>query len=118
MGKTRIWLAGKLAYSRYTPTCVGKTKYRDSPIEADIMVHPHVCGENFKSACFFSALVKVHPHVCGENLFPVFFDTIFSKVHPHVCGENIADMVAKTKVTEVHPHVCGENYILITIKIP
>ena len=38
-------MANELEASRYTPTCVGKTRYSGLNTPAR-QVHPHVCGEN------------------------------------------------------------------------
>ena len=81
-GEICLRLPAALVVTRFTPTCVGKSRTRRCA--SPDAVHPHVCGE-IRAVVGQRSWPTVHPHVCGE----IAASAIWSgpAVHPHVCGE-------------------------------
>ena len=56
----------RFMHFRYTPTCVGKTLTEKTPKQIRT-VHPHVCGENAKTAGLSKLCTGTPPRVWGKR---------------------------------------------------
>ncbi len=90
---------------RFTPTPVG-TIAKEAPMQTELTVHPHACGDNAPIHCTTSPPFSVHPHACGE--YAPVHHLLMSTVHPHACGE-CAVCCTWLCPSAVHPHACGDN---------
>ena len=71
---------------RFTPTCVGKTTRRGSPLRRPL-VHPHVRGEDFQKS-HARPRCPVHPHVRGEDNSPSHPRALRSGSPPRAWGRH------------------------------
>ncbi len=91
---------------RFIPTCVGNIPLVHHLFHQEA-VHPHVCGEHFRSGRIFSIKSGSSPRVWGtwtlERIIPQIMRFI------PTCVGNIGIMRSSVPLSTVHPHVCGEH---------
>ena len=124
-------------WSRFTPTCVGKTSDRDRSGRPGA-VHPHMCGEDGVTASIEFQSVGSPPHVWGRLWYanapgpPGRFTptcvgktswsliaSACSSVHPHMCGEDVRPNLFFRERSGSPPHVWGRRrrYATQTIRL-
>ncbi len=113
---------------RFTPTCVGNTFSRLSPLTIYLGSPPRVwgilrfakyfvCNRRFTPTCVGNTTLRVaaavaasvHPHVCGEY-YPVDGRIYRSPRFTPTCVGNTRSSRAVYHTRPVHPHVCGEYF--------
>ena len=107
----RVWgklyhVLYRLLFRRFTPTCVGKTQSNLCQ-GRQLVVHPHVCGENLWAWLQSDLLVGSPPRVWGKLCCPVLITTKL-RFTPTCVGKT-GRTCGRAVIPQVHPHVCGEN---------
>ncbi len=93
---------------RFIPTCVGNMKNELIIINAET-VHPHVCGEHFRSNNSNFLDSGSSPRVWG-TLNSGSQEQVEGRFIP-TCVGNMGEDLVKNEQTKVHPHVCGEHHV-------
>ena len=92
---------------RFTPTGVGTTRMAES-IRGGSSVHPHGCGDNFRTHYPGTNLAGSPPRVWGQRK-PAFFAEKSMSVHPHGCGDNFAGFAFIVPIFGSPPRVWGQR---------
>jgi len=92
--------------TRYTPTCVGKTR-NPQAIARISTVHPHMRGENDKSDALVCAIAWYTPTCVGKTASISSTRRSFA-VHPHMRGENATLVKGNLMQIGTPPHAWGK----------
>ncbi len=109
----RVW--GKLTIptqatpaGRFTPTRVGKTRWRVLSFRGR-PVHPHACGENNTKVRGKLKATGSPPRVWGKLLRGIVAAS-YDRFTPTRVGKTLWRISSISRAT-VHPHACGENRV-------
>ncbi len=90
---------------RFTPTCVGKTSTSSLHNQAS-SVHPHMRGEDSKSAWTFEQFIRFTPTCVGKTYCTARTSCTIT-VHPHMRGEDFGFVIMKSSFSGSPPHAWG-----------
>ena len=93
-------------YYRFIPTCVGNISFEHSR-RSPSSVHPHVCGEHWRSKRHAVNMGGSSPRVWGTFLHWSPMSNPYRFIP--TCVGNICLDACAFKIIAVHPHVCGEH---------
>ena len=98
---------------RFTPTCVGKMEFRNSPSVTYIGSPPRAWGRSGMSV-FECRCTPVHPHVRGEDA-SLAADHRRLPVHPHVRGEDGPQKAVAVQAARFTPTCVGKIVLVLTV---
>ena len=91
---------------RNTPTCVGKTDAGEF-FGGDSQKHPHMRGEDSKTARAHAVTTETPPHAWGRPPVP-FLNAVRGRNTPTCVGKTKKSTVHNSQ-PEKHPHMRGED---------
>ena len=98
-----------------TPTCVGKTRWRQW-CQQRRQKHPHVCGEDSIAQSLASSWLETPPRVWGRLVWSGGSPPDYGNTP--TCVGKTPRSVRRPVAIEKHPHVCGEDVVFASIFPP